>query len=175
MRSLVLHRPAPTLRTMRRRLASIILVSLFTVSAVAADMKIVRVWPSYRTAESFDRIAEYFGGGENSSHRTVLRTQSGDRAGYYFLVRLVNPGVAQPGCSWQLHVIMPTSAHSRTFAFAAEVPTGNRVYELGLTGADWPNAKTEPVAWKLVLQSADGRELVSQQSFLWDRPPTPAQ
>jgi hypothetical protein len=159
---------------MRRCLASIILVSLFTLSAVAADMEIVREWPGYRAAESFDRISEYFGGGENSARRTVLRTQSGDRAGYYFLVRLVNPGAARPGCTWQLQVILPTSAQPRTFAFATGIPTGNNVFELGLTGADWPNAKTEPVAWMLVLQSADGRELVSQQSFLWDRPPTPA-
>jgi len=157
---------------MRRCLASIILVSLFTLSAVAANMEIVRVWPGYRAAESFDRISEYFGGGENSARRTVLRTQSGDRAGFYFLVRLVNPGAAQPGCSWQLQVILPTSVQPRTFAFATVIPAGNIVFELGLTGADWPNAKTEPVAWKLVLHSADQRELVSQQSFLWDRAPS---
>jgi len=156
---------------MRRCLASIILVSLFTLSAVAANMEIVRVWPGYRAAESFDRISEYFGGGENSAHRTLLRTQSGDRAGFYFLVRLVNPGAAQPGCSWQLQVILPTAVQPRTFAFTTGIPAGNIVFELGLTGADWPNAKTEPVAWKLVLQSVDGHELVSQQSFLWDRAP----
>ena len=159
---------------MRSRLAPFILFFASALAAVAADLKIVRVWPGYRAADSFDRISEYFGGAENSARRTVLRTQSGDRAGYYFLVRLVNPGVAQPGCSWQLQVILPTSAQPRTFAFGTGIPAGNDVFELGLTGADWPNAKTEPVAWKLGLQSADGRELVSQQSFLWDRPPTPA-
>ena len=101
----------------------------------------------------------------------MLRSQSGDRGGYYFLVRLANPGAAQPGCSWQLQIILPTSAQPCTFAFATAIPAGSNVFELGLTGADWPNAKTEPVAWKLVLQSADGRALVSQQSFLWDRSP----
>ena len=156
------------------RLAPFILFFASALAAFAADFKIVRVWPGYRAADSFDRISEYFGGGENSARRTVLRTQSGDRAGYYFLVRLVNPGAAQPGCTWQLQVILPTSAQPRTFAFATGIPADNNVFELGLTGADWPNAKTEPVAWKLVLQAADGRELVSQQSFLWDRPPTSA-
>ena len=159
---------------MRFRLAPFALLFASALGVVAADLKIVRIWSGYRAAESFDRISEYFGGGENSARRTVLRTQSGDRAGYYFLVRLVNPGEVQPGCSWQLQVILPTSAQPRTFAFATGIPAGNIVFELGLTGADWPNAKTEPVAWKLVLQSADGRELVSQQSFLWDRPPAPA-
>jgi hypothetical protein len=159
---------------MRFRLAPFVLFFASALVAVAGDFKIVRVWPSYRVAESFDRISEYFGGGENSARRTVLRTQATDRAGYYFLVRLVNSDVAQPGCSWQLQVILPTSAQPRTFAFATGIPGGNNVFELGLTGADWPNAKTEPVAWKLVLQSVDGRELVRQQSFLWDRPPTPA-
>jgi hypothetical protein len=158
---------------MRFRLASFALFFASALVAVAGDLKIVRVWPSYRAAGSFDRISEYFGGGENSARRTVLRSQSGDRAGYYFLVRLVNPGTAQPGCSWQLQVILPTSAQPRTFAFAAEIPMGNNVFELGLTRADWPNAKTEPVAWKLALLSADKRELVTQQSFLWDRPPAP--
>ena len=159
---------------MRFRLAPFVLFFASALAAVAAGFKIVRVWPGYRAAESFDRISEYLGGGENSARRTVLRSQSGDRAGYYFLVRLVNPGAAQPGCSWQLQVILPTSAQPRTFAFAAEIPAGNNVFELGLTGADWPSAKTDPVAWKLVLQSADRRELVSQQSFLWGRSPTPA-
>jgi hypothetical protein len=158
---------------MRFCLVVLVLFLASACAAVATDFKIVRVWPSYRAAESFDRISEYFGGGENSARRTVLRTQSSDRAGYYFLVRLVNPGEVQPGCSWQLQVILPTSAQPRTFAFATGIPAGNNVFELGLTGADWPNAKTEPVAWKLMLQSADGRELVSQQSFLWDRPPAP--
>ena len=158
------------------RFCLVVLVLFFASAlvAVATDFKIVRVWPSYRAAESFDRISEYFGGGENSARRTVLRTQSRDRVGYYFLVRLVNPGEVQPGCSWQLQVVMPVSAHPRTFAFAAGIPAGSNVFELGLTGVDWPNAKTDPVAWKLVLQSADGRELVSQQSFLWSRPPAPA-
>ena len=159
---------------MRFRLALFILFLTSAFAVFAGDLKIVRVWPGYRAAESFDRISEYFGGGENSARRTVLRTRSGDRAGYYFLVRLVNPDAAQPGCSWQLQVILPTSAQPRTFAFPTGIPAGQNVFELGLTGTDWPNAKTEPVAWKLVLQSTDGRELVSQQSFLWDRPPTPA-
>jgi hypothetical protein len=159
---------------MRFRLAPLVLFFASALVVIAADFKIVRVWPSYRMAESFDRISEYFGGGENSARRIVLRSQAANRAGYYFLVRLVNPGAAQPGCSWQLQVILPASAQPRTFAFATGIPAGNIVFELGLTGADWPNAKTEPVAWKLVLQSADKRELVSQQSFLWDRPPTSA-
>jgi len=159
---------------MRFRPAPFVLFFASALAAFAGDFKIVRVWPGYRPAESFDRISEYFGGGENSARRTVLRTRSDDRAGYYFLVRLINPGAAQPGCSWQLRVVLPASAQPRAFAFPTGVPAGNNVFELGLTGADWPNARTEPVAWKLVLQSADKRELVSQQSFLWDRSPTPA-
>jgi hypothetical protein len=143
---------------MRFRPAPFVLFLASALASVAADFKIVRVWPSHRTAESFDRISEYFGGGESSARHTVLRTRAGDSAGYYFLVRLVNPGAARP----------------RTFAFAAGIPAGQAVFELGLTGADWPDAKTEPVAWRLVLQSADGRELVSQQSFLWDRAAPPA-
>jgi hypothetical protein len=159
---------------MRFRLALFVLGFALALGVSAAEIAIVRVWPSYRTADSFERISEYFGGSENSSRRTVLRTQAGERAGYYFLVRVANSGPAQAGCTWQLQVILPTAAQPHVLTFKTDFPAGKRVYELGLTGSDWPNAHAEPVAWKLVLLAADGHELVSQQSFLWDRPPAPA-
>ncbi|MBI5382334.1 MAG: hypothetical protein HZA31_10580 [Opitutae bacterium] len=157
------------------RLGLLLLLSLLTTApgVSAAELNIVRVWPSYRTAESFVRIAEYFGGAENSDRRIVLRSQPGERAGYYFLVRIANSGAARTGCTWQLQVIMPTARTPRAFTFPAELATGERVFELGLSGTDWPDARTEPVAWLLVLKTADGQELARQQSFLWERPPTP--
>jgi hypothetical protein len=41
---------------------------------------------------------------------------------------------------------------------------------LGLTGDDWPGAKTNPVAWKLEIVAADGRVLASDESYLWEKP-----
>jgi len=47
------------------------------------------------------------------------------------------------------------------------------VLNLGLTGTDWPDAKTNPVAWKLDVLAADGRVLASEKSYLWEKPVTP--
>src|SRR6185369_8775510 len=57
--------------------------------ARAADPAITRVWAEWRSAESFDRISEYFGHGENTGGRHIVRTHADTRAGFYFLVDLV--------------------------------------------------------------------------------------
>ena len=45
------------------------------------------------------------------------------------------------------------------------------MFEIGLTGTDWPEKKTKPVAWMLELLDAGGRPLAEKQSFLWSKPP----
>jgi hypothetical protein len=50
------------------------------------------------------------------------------------------------------------------------VPRRSKVFQLGLTGPDWPDSEINPVAWKLELRSADGQVLASAQSFLWEKP-----
>lgn len=139
--------------------------------ARAAEAEFVRVWPSWRTAESFERIGEYFGRSENPAGRTVLRTQPAARAGYYFLVR-VKPPAAVAGARFELEVIRPDAPDAKTFAFPAPaMPAGETVFELGLTGADWPDGeKAQPVAWRLALRTADGRTLAEHKSFLWEKP-----
>jgi hypothetical protein len=142
--------------------------SAATVSAAGLD--IVRVWPGYRTADSFDRIGDYFGSDENRRGETIRRSQPAAREGYYFLMRLKNPGAALTGARFELQVISPASPEPRTYAFTADVPAGGQVYELGVTGRDWPGAKTSAVAWQLVVSAPDGSELVRRQSFLWTKP-----
>jgi hypothetical protein len=55
------------------------------------NIEVVRVWPEYRTAESFDRISEYFTGRENPGNQIILRTRPESRAGFYFFTRLKTP------------------------------------------------------------------------------------
>lgn len=135
----------------------------------ASEVSFVRIWPAWREAESFVRISEYFGGGENTGRQTVLRTQAGQRSGYYFLVRTGNSGGALPGAKFELKLIKPDSPVTRTYTFPATVPAGGHVFNLGLTGSDWPGKDIHPVAWQLRLIAADGRELGAGQSFLWSK------
>ncbi len=146
-------------------------LALFVASSAgAAEIDFVRVWPAWRDADSFLRISEYFGGSENTGRQTVLRTRLGERAGFYFLVRLDNDGAAISAARFELKVILPDSPHPRTHLFSSVIPAGRHAFNLGLTGEDWPDRKTQPVAWQLRLLDAGGRELAVKQSFLWAKP-----
>lgn len=162
------HRP--TLRA----LALLALVPVFTTlaSAAEADVKIVRIWPEYREADSFTRIAEYFGGKEKS-RELLVRSQPASREGFYFLSRFETP-VPRPGAILTLEYILPGEELARLQFFTVDLPAGSRAVLAGLTGSDWPSASTEPTAWRLRLLAADGSELARQQSFLWSLPPSVA-
>lgn len=138
--------------------------------ARAAEVEFLRVWPGWRTDESFDRISEYFGKSENSGRQIVLRTQADIRGGYYFLVR-VKSAMRIDGAKFELSVIRSDTPEPKIYSFAAVVPEKEMVFQLGLTGADWPaGQKANPVAWKLALVATDGRVLAEQKSFLWEKP-----
>ncbi|MGA3006496.1 MAG: hypothetical protein ABSE59_01265 [Opitutaceae bacterium] len=162
------------MRFLPHRPALVFICAFFCFAAArAGEVTVVRVWPGYRSAESFERISEYFDGKENSGGETVLRTRPAQRAGFYFLVRLNNTGGPVAGATFELSVISPASATPHPFKFTANLPAGGHVFECGLTGNDWPNAKAHPVAWKLVVRTPDGAELASTQSFLWSKPADP--
>ena len=137
--------------------------------AKEGDLTIVRVFTGWRNAASFKRISEYFDGKENTGGATVLRTHPDQRAGYYFLVRVANPGPSQ-SIKASLEVITTTAASPVAYTFPADLKSGNTVLHLGLTGADWIDAKLNPVAWKLDLVDAGGRVLVTEKSYLWEKP-----
>ena len=158
---------------MRRQqlFATFVLFVSFVVSfARATEVEFVRVWPEWREAESFERISEYFGGGENTGGHLILRTHADARAGYYFVVRLARAASLE-GAKFEVSVIRPDTTEPKTFALPVAAPRKDDVVELGLTGADWPGGKNaHPVAWKLTLRAADGRVLAEQKSFLWENP-----
>lgn len=140
------------------------------VPAKAGTFDVVRVWPGYRTAESFEHIGTYFNRGENSFGETVRRSQPAVKEGYYFLVRLKNPGAAVTGATFELQVVTPASPQPKTFAFKADMPSGTQAFDFGLTGADWPGPKVGAVAWLLTVRAPDGSEIARRQSFLWAKP-----
>jgi hypothetical protein len=155
------------------RLLSALLLFALPAAASAAGLEIVRVVTGWRDAAAFQRVSEYFDGRENTGGMIVLRTRPGERAGFYWLVRLKNDGSPIPGAKFELQVITPAAPEPQTFTFSADVPAGSPVYELGLTGADWSDAKIRPAAWRLRLLAADGRTLIGEKSFLWELPGKP--
>jgi hypothetical protein len=128
---------------------------LVTPALVAADVTLVRVFTGWRDAASFKRISEYFDGRENT--------------GYYFLVRVANTG-APRSVTARLTIISSANGKPRDFSFTPALGGGDTVFHLGLTGADWPDAKASPVAWKLELTDAGGQVLASEKSYLWEKP-----
>lgn len=145
------------------------LLLLIAAPVFAADVSFVRVWPEYREAGSFKRIAEYFGGGESTRGQTILRTRADDRGGYYFLTRLKSPQ-ARPGSMLVVQAIRPGQSEPDVHFFPADLPKGSRAFLLGLTGEDWPDGDIAPLAWQIRVLAADGAELARQQSFLWEQP-----
>jgi len=155
---------------MRRALALLGLQLLFCGGARGADLSFVRVWPRWYDTDQVERISEFFTGRENMGERTIVHSRPNSRTGFYFLVRVKNPGLLVSGTKFVVRVILPISPDPKVFTLPADVPAGGKVYQLGLTGGDWPNKKTYPVAWKLDLVGADGQVLASQESFLWAKP-----
>lgn len=147
----------------------LLLFVLSAASALASDLTIVRIFTGWRDAASFKRISEYFDGKENTGQETILRTHPAQRTGYYFLVRLANSGA--PGkARFQLQLFEPGAAASRTVDFPAELKSGSEVFQLGLTGPAWQDAKSQPVAWQLQILADDGRVLATEKSYLWEKP-----
>jgi len=142
----------------------------------AAGLTLVRIWPSWHSADSFLRIGEYFGGSEARNGQTLLRSQPEERSGFYFLIRIKNSGQALADANFELQVIRPDSPHAVTYTFPANIATGSHAYLLGLTGSDWPGfggklAKdTHPVSWQLRLLDSQAHELLRSESFLWAKP-----
>jgi hypothetical protein len=157
------------------RLSPLCLLLAFALPASghAGGLEVVRVFTGWRDAASFQRVIEYLDGRENTGGATVLRSRSGERAGYYWLVRLKNGGASLPGAKFELQVITPAAPEPKTFTFSADIPAGSPLYQLGLTGTDWPGPKARPVAWHLQVIAADGTTLVVKESFLWEMPGKP--
>ncbi|MCU0793912.1 MAG: hypothetical protein MUE42_13910 [Opitutaceae bacterium] len=151
-------------------LASLALVSfLAPLASQAEEVGLVRVWPEYREAASFTRIAEYFGGKEKAPE-LIVRSRPDARDGYYFLARFES-AEARPGAILAIEYIVPGDERARLQFFNLDLPRGSRAVLAGLTGEDWPGKNVAPTAWRLRLLDASGAELARQQSFLWSMPP----
>lgn len=150
---------------------AVLLFALLTAK-LAAQVEFVRVWPSYRTADSFFRLTEYFGAPESPVVDTLLRSQPTDRAGYYWLVR-TRAAAAQPSARYELSFVPPGAIAPVTYIFPHDLAAGRHVTQLGLTGGDWPDPAGRPLAWRITLLDAANTILATQHSFLWRDVPAP--
>jgi len=153
-----------------RRISLALVLLATSVASHAAEVELVRVWPGWRDADFFSRISEYFTAHENDSGRIVARTHPATRAGFYFLAHVNHSRVGLANAKFVLSVITPSDPEPKVFSFPVDRPPGVDVFELGLTGSDWPGKRAYPVAWKLELLANDGRALAVRQSFLWSKP-----
>lgn len=152
-----------------RYFALLLVLATAATSLAAADVRVVRVFSGWREGTSFKRISEYFTGREYTGGEIVLRTQPASRSGYYFLVRTQNSG-APADVRLHLEVVTPETSAPHLYDFAATLTAGEQIYQLGLTGADWPNKAISAVAWKLELRDAAGATLATEKSYLWEKP-----
>lgn len=152
-----------------RSLLTTLLVFTAVFCVHASEVELTRVWPAWRSAESFERISEYFNGQENTGQHTVLRTQPNSRAGYYFLIR-AKAASTTTGAKFVLQIITPEGPEPKTYSFPITLGAKEEVFDVGLTGTDWLGRKTHAVAWRLSVVNAEGRECASRQSFLWSNP-----
>ena len=161
---------------LRRLLFCLLLTALPGLSSVALakedTLTIKHVYTGWRDAASFKRISEYFSGQENTHGEAILRTHPDQRGGFYFLVRVINPGPAR-AIKASLHVITSANARTSDYQFPTDLKAdGDTVFHVGLTGADWTDPKGHPVAWKLDLLDGDGQTLATESSYLWEKPAT---
>ena len=143
------------------------------VPPTGGNVSINAVAQRYIEESHFKRISEYFTNTENKGGNIIERTDPQQRTGYYFIVDLHwHPGVVIPaGTKAVLDYIRADNPAPRqaVFTFSTAAGTWSEIF-LGLTGADWPSATTELVAYRLRLETADGQLLAEHKSFLWDMP-----
>jgi hypothetical protein len=154
-----------------RVLTGIIWLLIATTSALASEVSIVRIQPGWRDAASFKRVSEYFSGRENTGGQIVIRTQPDERAGFYFLARVKNSG-APLVAKIRLELIGSKQSDPVVHTLTTELKSGDSVLNVGITGADWPDPRVHPIAWKFELLGEDARLLARETSYLWAKPAT---
>lgn len=161
------------------RILVLVLLSLFCISCASTrkaepitSVDIVEIKPRYIETEQFKRISEYLTGAENQGDRIILRTDSEQRAGFYFTlildqnVRNLPAGTVIVG-----EFFTPKSAdlQEHTFTLPSKRPKTKEIF-IGLTGEDWPEKEAVPSAWRFTIKDANGTILETEKSYLWSLP-----
>jgi len=162
------------IRTFHRGVFAILLTGciLLPLPVAARTIAFSRVRSEYRIDASFKRIFEFFTGKEYVGKQLVLRTQPDNRNGFYFSFRIESDGkTTLPEGSVALFVYSPGTYEPTEYVFDFEAqPRRKAEVIIGLTGTDWMNPETRPVAWRLEFRDATGQPIGFKESFLWRLP-----
>ncbi len=152
------------------------LLSLFVASCVSKRPQIVNaveikdILPRYMEEWQFMRISEYVTEKEKQGNRSILRSDSSARSGYYFILILDKKlKRLPPGTVFEGEFFIPKSPDVQKHAFMLpNKPPGTKEIFLGLTGDDWPYGKDRvPSAWRFTIKDGNGKVLGSKKSYLW--------
>lgn len=125
--------------------------------------------PRYIPEENFMRISEYLSGAENKGNRVILRSDPGERDGFYFTLVLDEKLRDLPRGSvvtGEFYTPVATDLQTHDFPLPNKLPKSQEIF-VGLTGADWPDPDAVPGAWRFTIKDANGAVLAREQSYLW--------
>ena len=140
-----------------------------TKEAVKPDVQIKEIMPRYIETENFKRISEYMTGKENPGRRVIVRTQPGQRDGFYFVlilnrnVRKLPPDAYITG---EFYTSKSPDIQSYRFELPSILPNTREVF-IGLTGDDWLQKDVLPSAWRFTIRNSREEIIAQKQSFLW--------
>jgi hypothetical protein len=135
------------------------------------SVKILEIYPEFLEERNFKRINEFLTGIEEQGKRTIVRSQSNDRRGFYFTLRLDQRIDRLPrGTRLIAEIFTPNKTEVQRFDIALPAKRGkSRELLFALSGTDWPYGNERvPAAWKFTLLDPNGKLLGSAQSYLWN-------
>lgn len=141
-----------------------------TKEPAESPVKIVEITPRYIEAEAFKRISEYMTGKENPGKRVIVRTNSRQRDGYYFIlvldrnVRKLPPDAHLQG---EFYTSKSLDLQTYRFEFPSILPSTREVF-IGLTGDNQPPEGETPTAWRFTIKNSQGEILAQKKSYLWN-------
>ena len=140
-----------------------------TPERVLSSVEIEEIKPRYIKDEQFRRISEYLTNKEYMGKRIILRTQTRERSGYYFVLILDEKIRRLPNGTQIIgEFYTPRSLERQTYTFVlpARRPKSKEIF-IGLTGKDWQHRDEVPSAWKFTIKDANGALLAEKKSYLW--------
>ena len=150
-------------------LLSLVSFSICFSASVGKQKNYIQVGTSFREAQEFLRIPEFFTQQEYTGKRLILRSDK-NRSGLYFeFFNTKEIGDSTPSSAFILQVIDSSQLKPKKFVF--DIP--NNIKEkteviLGLTGPEWNTDETRLIAWKLSLVEPEQDPITLSQSALWE-------
>lgn len=157
----------------------ILLLALFSLLCISCastkkpavtDVNILNIKSRYIETEDFKRISEYMTGKENLGNRIILRTDTDQRAGYYFTLILDQKVRDLPAGTYiegEFHTPMSLDVQAHTFELPSKLPKTKEIF-VGLTGDDWTDKDAVPAAWRFTIKNSNGDVLATRKSYLWN-------